>query len=156
MDSRIADFLTALHKTVKLPDCGQAVEIRRIWQLDLVGAGELAMPPEEEGNGKRQTAGKQEAGSGNDEAEAILGRCRRIICAGAVSPQFYDGRERDSAINVRELSQVDFFYLATAILEFSGMTKEVRQQADSFRPDVERGNGAGSRGEVRETSERDT
>lgn len=161
MEPRIAEFLTALHNTVKLPDCRQDVEIRRIWQLDLVGAGELALPPEEEGN-RREATGNRKSEEGSNEAEAILKRCRRIICAGAVSPPFYDGTVisarcvAGSAIDVRELSQGDFFFLATVILEFSGLTREVKAQADSFRPDGVGGDGAVARGEIRETSERDT
>lgn len=149
MASSLEEFRESLRKVVTLPDGGQQVEIRRVWQMDFAGTGELPEPPDDEKT-PEESKKADEATINN-----ILDRCRRIIIAGATSPRFTDDESvaaQGAALYVRELPQENFWFLASAILQYSGLTKEVRADADTFCPDGVGDNGEGPGQGVREVS----
>lgn len=156
MGSTTQEFKAKNHKTETLPS-GLIVEIRRVWQIDLIGAGELPLPHDdaEEDQGSPPSAAKPDT----DATQKLIAFSRRVILAGAVDPRFTDSEAEASqgqAAYVRELSQEDFFFLANAILSFSGASKEAKAEADSFRPDAVGGNGAVSGAGVRDAAKSDT
>ena len=151
MSSTIQEFIERARKTVTLPS-GLSVEIRKVWLIDFFDLGEVPLPstPDEEEK--------------PDPNKALLNRreadkyATRAIIKGAVNPLFYGSEEEDAGddkLCIRELSYEDFQTLAEAILTFSSMGKEVKADADSFRPDAVGKNGERPGGEIREAADGD-
>ena len=153
MGFSIGEVNDKLRKVVKLPESGLDVQIRRVWQLDFVGVGELPVPVDGEENLESPPKKTPE------EIDNILSRARHIIIIGSVKPCFSDDcaeAARIQAAYVRELSQNDFWFLVEEILQYSGLKKEVKADADAFRADAIGDNGKGAGAGIRKAPDGDT
>ena len=153
MASSVQEFRDRARKTVTLPS-GLTVEIRKVWLIDFFDLGELPLP-----------SAPAEEGEKLDLAQTILNQreadkyAARAIVKGAVNPLFWGSEEEaagEDKLCIKELSYEDFQALAVAILTFSSMGKEVKAEADTFRPDAVGKNGVRPGGEVRAAADGDT
>lgn len=134
----VQDFRARLSEDVTLPS-GLCVRIRAVTAGDFVGLGELPIPP----------APVDDALPATPEQLAFLRRyTHRAIARGVLSPRMTDMVDdgglpvcAPDVLHVQELYDAlpeDYVALGQAINRRSGLTQEVRQQVDTFRPDGER------------------
>lgn len=127
--STVDEFKQQARKMVQLPS-GLRIEIRKVWLTDFVGLGELPLPSIEP-----ETETQKSAISDREVHQYSI----RTVIRGAVSPKFTDQDDEDrrpDRVHVRDLNQVDFTFLVTAILQWSGIRKEVAAAAEGFRTDA--------------------
>ncbi len=152
MISSIQEFRERARKIVTLPS-GLEVQIRKIWLIDFLGSGELPLPPSGE-NPEIPPLNPRSKISIVKENDAYFDR---VIVAGCLEPKFTIDLETigDSALHVHELSRDDYEVLGMEILSWSGSTKEVKAEADTFRANAIGENGTGDGGEIRAAADRD-
>ncbi len=158
MVSTAANFKSRARKEITLPS-GETVEIRRLSAIDFIGLGELPLP---EGNGADETP-EEKARRLKERLDAILKDPDRInrysnraVVKGVVRPRFSDKDEdldNPNVVHVRDLDETDLAALVKGIMEFSGLSKEAGQTAESFRADGEPRPGGRSGDEIRETAD---
>lgn len=152
MVSTISEFKQTASKVVTLPS-GLQVKIRKIWMIDFIDLGELPFPA------------SNENGSKSDLPDVVAVQQRvhrlsaRVIARGVVDPPFSDRDEdlgREDTAHYRYLSPDDFDFLTAEILKFSGFSKEVKAEADSFRIDGIGGDDKADGGDLRKASDGDS
>jgi len=124
MASAPEEFRRKSRKAVTLPS-GLEVEIRKVWAWDFIDLGEIPLP----------SAGKNTEGS-RPRSEDTRNYATRAIVRGALAPEFsadWTDRHNPDVVHVEDLSQQDMEALSSAILEWSGLTKEVAAEAEAFR-----------------------
>lgn len=162
MASTVTEIRQKQRKIVILPS-GVEIEIKKILLASFIGVGELPLPQGEtvpemtdgEGQNKGQSSTKNDLRT----IEEARRYAARTIVSGAVDPRFSDrdeDREKEDIAHVDDLGEEDMHFLAGEILKWSGFTREVVADAETFRSDELSDNGRSSSGEISQAPERDT
>ena len=141
MPNSLEEFFQKLHQEVTLPVSGLTVAIRKPDNWMFLGAGELPLP----------TTGNPPEGSTDTTASPRLTvrdlsrYAERAIAGGVISPPMSCARDAQDDpiysqhyIHVSELDPQDMNFLSNVLFTKLGLTPEVAQSVEAFRPDAER------------------
>jgi len=129
MASSVQDFKQRTTKAIKLPS-GLEVVIRKVRELDFIGLPELPLPTSAEAKTPADIEAWLKQGDNIAKFASVL------ISKAVIAPPFSNRPEdidNEKVVHISYLDRADLSALCVEIAGFSGLTKEVAAEAESFR-----------------------